>query len=143
MKYTFEEFSKGIDALVDSINKDKFKYKYIVGIARGGLIPATVLSYRLNIPVITVEWSTRDFGVKSISPDIHDLILCNIVLLVDDIVDSGLTIRQLKQHIGVHKTAALIYNTKQDIICDYYHKAIDRDVDKEWVVFWWDEKEKS
>ena len=48
----------------------------IYGIPRGGLIPATLLSHRLNIPM--VESPTRN------------------TLVVDDIVDSGLTLSQYK-----------------------------------------------
>jgi hypoxanthine phosphoribosyltransferase len=141
MHYDYEAFCKGIDAIAEGIRKDKFKFEYIIGVARGGLIPATVLAYRFKKPILLIEWSNRDSGVRNISPEVYEIIQSRNVLLVDDILDSGLTVKQLSKHIGNFKTAALVYNMKQEVACDYYHIAIDRSVTKDWVTFWWDTEE--
>ena len=36
---------------------EKFKFDAIIGIARGGAIPAVVLSHMLNIPCHIITWS--------------------------------------------------------------------------------------
>jgi hypoxanthine phosphoribosyltransferase len=141
MNYTYEEFCKGIDCIVDGIKADKYKFDYIIGIARGGLIPATVLAYRLKKPILLIEWSYRDSGIRNISSEVYEIIQSKKVLLVDDILDSGQTVKELSKHIGNYKTAALVYNVKQEVPCDYFHVKIDRDVTREWVTFWWDTEE--
>jgi len=141
MNYSYDEFTKGINHIVDDIKADKFKFDYIIGIARGGLIPATVLAYRFKKPILLIEWSNRDSGIKNISDEVYQIIQNHRILLVDDILDSGLTVKELSKYISNFKTAALVYNMKQDTHCDYYHIAIDRDVTKDWVIFWWDTEE--
>lgn len=141
MHYDYQDFCRGIDAIAREIKKDNFKFNYIIGVARGGLIPATVLAYRFKKPILLVEWSTRDSGIRNISAEVYEIMQNNNVLLVDDILDSGTTVKELSKHIGNFKTAALVYNVRQDVHCDYYHLSIDREKMKEWVTFWWDTEE--
>ena len=64
MFYSYNTFCDGINRITDNIRADNYKFNYIVGIARGGLIPATVLAYRFKKPVLLIEWSTRDMGKR-------------------------------------------------------------------------------
>jgi xanthine phosphoribosyltransferase len=141
MYYSYEDFNQGINYIAEDIKADKFKFDYIIGIARGGLIPATVLAYRFKKPIILIEWSYRDSGVRNISAEAYEIIQSKPVLIVDDILDSGLTIKGLSPFICNYKTAALIYNIGQEVKCDFFHKSIDREKMKEWVTFWWDTEE--
>ena len=51
-----------IEELIHSIRREVGIYKptHIVGVARGGLIPAVMLSHMLNIPMETLGVSFRD-----------------------------------------------------------------------------------
>lgn len=141
MDYTYEMFQRGLDHLVDQIDGD---YKYIIGVTRGGLIPAVFLSHRLGIPMISINWSTRDSGIKTIDQSILNLIKGNKILIVEDIVDSGQTLKQLLvemlQHCDVD-VAALIYNTQQPIEPKFYDVTIDRTEYAHWINFFWEDKE--
>ena len=72
-----------IDALVNvltiEIANKRFQIDSIAGLPRGGLIPAVILSHKLNLPLVSEP--TRK------------------TLIVDDICDSGETfLKLLKQH---------------------------------------------
>ena len=75
-RVTWKQYIKAIDDLYLQIKLSKKTYKGIFGIARGGLIPAAVLSYKLNIPL--VESVTGNEALD--------------ILFVDDICDSGETL---------------------------------------------------
>lgn len=151
--YEYNDFRSGIDAIAKAITASGWKPDYIVGIVRGGSVPAVYLSHKLKVPVVMVSWSTRDttfFGKESnywIPEDIHN---GKKVLVVDDIVDGGDTIRELledwnKSTAGLGnlpvdnlRVAAMYYNTAQDVKVDFYHREIDRDVDYRWIHFPWE-----
>jgi hypoxanthine phosphoribosyltransferase len=142
MDYTFEMFQRGVDHLVDQVDGD---YQYIIGVTRGGLIPAVFLSHRLGIPMISINWSTRDSGIKSIGDDTIKLLMGKKVLIVEDIVDSGKTLTEmidsLRDVCSFH-VAALIYNTSQNIVPEFYDVTIDRIEYAHWINFFWEDKER-
>jgi hypoxanthine phosphoribosyltransferase len=151
--YDFYDFSSGVDYIARSIRSSGWVPDYIVGIVRGGSVPAVYLSHKLKVPVVMVAWNTRDttiFGKESncwIPEDIHR---GKKVLVVDDIIDGGDTIRELladwnKSTAGLGdlpvdniRIACMIYNTAQDVKVDFYHQTIDRNEDQRWVVFPWE-----
>ena len=59
--YSYQEFVKDIDLITEQIRDDKWKPDYIVGVVRGGSIPAVFLSHRLNVPVVMLQWSERNY----------------------------------------------------------------------------------
>lgn len=66
----------------------------IVGLARGGLIPAVQLSHILDVPMITVNFSLRDNKVSTNL--LEDTLMSKLdkykhIAIVDDISDSGKT----------------------------------------------------
>jgi xanthine phosphoribosyltransferase len=151
--YDYNDFRDGIKHIAESITNSGWNPDYIVGIVRGGSIPAVHLSHKLNVPVVMVAWNTRDttiFGKESncwIPEDIHR---GKKVLVVDDIVDGGDTIRELledwnKSTAGLGdlpvdnlRVAAMYYNTAQDVKVDFYHNTVDRNDDPRWVIFPWE-----
>jgi len=152
--YSYYDFQEGIDNIAKQIEQSEFKPDVIVGIVRGGSVPAVYLSHRLKIPVQMVHWNTRDsskWGNESncwIPEGIIDDGLK--VLLVDDIVDGGDTIRELLADwqtsiAGVGnlplqniRIAAMFYNTAQDVTPDFYHQTVDRNQDQRWIIFPWE-----
>jgi len=92
-------------------------YDYVYGIPRGGLIPATIMSYQLNIPILTTEGDL----LGAIHAD-HKR-----VVIVDDILDSGKTFDKLWDKIEVNKSldtsnifGMFILNKEKAILkCEY------------------------
>lgn len=84
--------------LVESIANEvsHIKFDYVVGVSRGGLVPAVMLSHLLRLPLVPVVWSTRDFEKQEHNKQIaEDLAAGKNILLVDDINDTGKTFLDL------------------------------------------------
>lgn len=152
--YSHNDFLEGIDSISRQVERSDFEPDLIVGIVRGGSVPAVYLSHRLNVPVQMVHWNTRDsvkWGKES-NCWIPDEIMENgfKVLIVDDIVDGGDTIRELLADwqtsvVGVGnlpvdniRICSMIYNTSQSVKPHFYHQTIDRIDDQRWVIFPWE-----
>ena len=150
--YSYSDFCAGIDSITNAVKSSGWTPDYIVGIVRGGSVPAVFLSHKLKIPVQMIHWNTRDDGTGNehngwIPEDLHN---GKNILLVDDIVDGGDTIRELlddwqESTAGLGdlplqniKIAAMYYNTAQDVNVDFYHHTIDRSFDQRWIHFPWE-----
>lgn len=150
MDITTNDFFEAIDNLHQQVRSSEAKFDLVVGISRGGLIAATVLSHRLKIPLRVVEWSTRDTGLKLCPEDLTQSVReGKRVLIVDDIIDSGLTIRELTDMWSTDSRTdvsvmCIVYNKSQNIVVpDFYYDVIDRNEDNSWVNFWWEENESN
>ena len=122
---------------------------YVIGITRGGLIPATYLSHYFEIPLLTLSLSLRDnksFVSDNQMQDMANLLYVgHRVLIIDDICDSGATLKILKDKLDKTgfsnriKTAVLVYNEGQDIFTpDYIGLSINKHSDPRWIIFPWE-----
>lgn len=140
-----DRFLTQIDALATAIATQAWRPDYIVGVGRGGLVPATFLSHAIDRPMLSIDLSA---GV----PDFADLLLERLrdraasgarLLFVDDINDSGGTINGLKDAMAgmagdAVRFAVLIDNIRSIATVDYRADTIDRAVTKDWFVFPWE-----
>ena len=114
-----------------------YKPTHIVGVARGGLIPAVMLSHMLNIPMETLGISFRDNKVTHHTK--FKPIKKAKYLIVDDINDSGTTFKVVtdifKNRRLQHRTAALINKEKSDFDVDFYGEMFYHD---DWITFPWE-----
>ena len=118
----------------------------IIGISRGGLVPAVLLShYKENSHFFTVgvkSYSGQNRGKESIYqvPSIDVLTDLDTIYLVDDICDTGMTFKHLINKtfngLKVH-TISLTYRSNSLYQPDFYGKEI---VDDSWVVFPWEKE---
>lgn len=138
---------QGINALGESILASGWQPTAILGIARGGLIPAAMLSYILNVRLIQnvrVEHYNDQKNRLSSGPQFIDNhqpspgldVTTERLLIVDDIVDTGKTLKLVRQAVQDHadeiKVAALYVRPNQKHAADWYWK-----VENEWVIFPW------
>ena len=88
--------------------------KIVVGIKRGGLVPAVALSHKLRVPCEVLDWQTRDGFDQIVSDKIRELYEKHTsnILVVDDIVDSGKTLKEVQKQLPKAKFAALVVNTE-------------------------------
>lgn len=152
--YNYSDFRDGVESIARQVEESGYEPDLIVGVVRGGSVPAVYLSHRLKIPVQMVHWNTRDsskWGNESncwIPEQIFEDGLK--VLLVDDIVDGGDTIRELladwqtsiaglgQLPVDNIRICSMVYNTAQSVRPHFYHHTIDRNQDQRWVVFPWE-----
>ena len=89
MKIKFEEIEKQIDDFVKKYGPQEQiqQIEFIVGMSRGGLIPAVLLATKLNKPLVTIYINKQD----EIFFDRTEWIKHKNVLFVDDVLRSGKT----------------------------------------------------
>jgi hypoxanthine phosphoribosyltransferase len=101
-RYYWQDIDAQVARIGNSIKRKEITSDIIVGIARGGLIPATLLAYRMNLPICSLQWQSRDLDKSRDYNQLRD-ILCSFksIILIDDILDSGNTLREINDYIGV------------------------------------------
>jgi len=131
----------------EKILQSGFKPDIAVGITKGGWIPARVLSDLLEIPELAslgVEFylgvaETRDEPV--LTQRVSAVVSGKKVLLVDDVADTGKSLKLAKEHVlqqgaAEVRIATLYYKPLSVAKPDYYEKET-----RHWVVFPWETKE--
>jgi hypoxanthine phosphoribosyltransferase len=87
--------------------------KHIIGVARGGLIPATMLSHKLKLPMHMVIARSYEGTRRTLEKpvEIHmapDLVKLPNVLIVDDVIDSASTLDALKVRFPAAHHAVIV-----------------------------------
>lgn len=139
--YGYDEFLNDSKELCTQLKDQNFDA--IVAIARGGLTLGHFLAQGLeNRNIFSISSILYDDTKKreiQIINDIPDLSSFKKVLLVDDIVDSGETIKEVKTTLEnkfsqlTIKTASLFYKTSAIISPDYKIKEANT-----WIEFFWE-----
>jgi hypoxanthine phosphoribosyltransferase len=115
-----------VDNLAEQINKMDKKPFYIYGVPRGGAIPAVWLSHKTGIDYYQLN-----------SAQISKMADLSHILIVDDICDSGETIKKLKENFPKCQTATLYYKEIAIDKPDIYGEVTG----EEWLVFPWENNE--
>lgn len=90
---TWPELQHLVSKICRDISASNWRPDYIVGITRGGLVPAVLISHWLDVPLETLKVSLRDEGqTESNCWMAEDAFNGKNILIVDDINDSGATI---------------------------------------------------
>ena len=58
--YSERTIKTWVHDIIRAMNHDGFRPDYIVGLTRGGLVPAVMLSHYLNVPMHSLGVSLRD-----------------------------------------------------------------------------------
>ena len=89
---TNDDIQKYVSTIVSQMYKDNWRPDYIVGITRGGLIPAVMLSQFTGIKMHTLDVRLRDGDEKESNLWMADDAQAGKnILIVDDINDTGAT----------------------------------------------------
>ena len=111
--------------------------RLIIGVSRGGLVPAVNLSHKLNIPLECLDWQTRDGSNKDINMllRLKRSYRAHEVLFVDDICDSGKTIEEIQSHFPSAIFTTLVDNIPNKRLVDFAPMVGDP---KKWMIFPWE-----
>jgi len=121
---TWDEFLQRLDEL------DFEDFDLIVAIARGGIIPASFIQQKLNIPMEIININYRD---DSHTPKYEDAKLLEEkefsyknkkILLVDDVSRSGKTIDKAKEHLKGNKIKTCLVNGRGDYFFFQYDECL-------------------
>lgn len=116
------------------------KFTKVLGIGRGGLIPAVMVSYKLDLPLAVTMCSLYTGKTKSTfncSLRPKGISENDNVLVVDSISHTGTTLKEVKKMLEDkrvnHKVATLFYRAESKTKPDYYCRMTDK-----WVEFVWE-----
>lgn len=143
----YERFLDEVETLARLLEADSWQPDFLVGIGRGGLVPAAYLSHRTGLQMLSVDHSSGEagFGDELLDKLAKKISSGSNILIVDDINDSGGTIQYLRAAIeakveapGRLRVAVLVHNVRSKAKAEYHGSEIDRDQDKRWFVFPWE-----
>jgi hypoxanthine phosphoribosyltransferase len=104
---THEHYERSIVKLALAVHESGWKFDQILCLARGGMRPGDLFSRIFDLPLAILSTSSyrEDEGTSRGSLDIAKYItmtkgvLSGKVLLLDDLVDSGVTLQQVQEHL--------------------------------------------
>jgi hypoxanthine phosphoribosyltransferase len=132
-----------VESIIKQINDRELEFDTIVGIGRGGLIPSTMISYKLKCAHL------QNFGITTRHAE--DTIinqrpsLSGNVLIVDDINDSGKTFEIVDSLINNDKRYKNIKSLTYCSLIKRYTSTFNKDTIEaiqtkldDWFIFPWD-----
>lgn len=144
---TWNQIYNALLRIAETVRADGFKPDIIVGVSRGGWSPARVLSDLLdnpNLANVRAEFYVSVAETKG-EPTLTQPVSMNVadkrVLVVDEVADTGKSLKLVKEHIiergaAEVRIATVYYKPWSIVKPDYYEKETSK-----WIVFPWEIKE--
>jgi len=147
--YNWNDICKLCKELSRKIKASGYRVDVIVAVARGGWVPARILADLLEIKelysVKTEHWGmvATITGEARITQPLNVSLKGKNVLIVDDVADTGETIRLVKEHVKSMlakdiRIAVIDYKKTSKFVPDYYAAEIEG---WKWIVYPWSLKE--
>ena len=102
--YTWSDVEHHTQEILRQICSDSWRPDYVVGLTRGGLVPANLISQYLGCRMETLKVSLRDSDSESesnlwMAEDAfgHEMEQPKRILIVDDINDTGATLNYIRE----------------------------------------------
>ena len=136
---SWPEYGKLAEALAEKVRSSGKRFDLVVGIARGGMPVAMVVSDHLDVRIdfINVKsyFGIGERGTPKILSTLTDEIAGKNILIVDDLVDQGDTMKVVEGYLSgqgpkLLEVAVLFKKPWTRFEPDYYLEVVDR-----WVVF--------
>jgi hypoxanthine phosphoribosyltransferase len=155
---SWNDVQRQVQELIRQMWIDGWTPDYVVGITRGGLTPANLISQYLGRPMETLKVSLRDGSeCESNLWMAEDAFNGKKILIVDDINDSGATLSWIKEDWpsgcfpeddkwkdiwNTSVRVAVLYDnevSESTLEVDYSAENINKFNDPQWIVFPWEE----
>ena len=139
--YTYEELTEDMKTLAEKLRP--YDFQMIIPVTRGGLVPACHLAYILNVKRIENiclssydAYKQKEVEVISV-PKIPDEIPREKILVVDSMVDNGVTLNRVKDLLGEDINFLTIHVKPHTIRKPEFFLRVT----SKWVVYPWDYEE--
>jgi uncharacterized protein len=156
---TWQDVEHQTQEILRQLQHDSWHPDYVVGLTRGGLVPANLISQYLEVPMETLKVSLRD---DNQAPESNlwmaeDAYMNKKILIVDDINDTGATLSYIKKDWpsgcmpdtdrwnavwGGNVRVAVLYDnesSKSELNIDYSAVTINKAEEDSWIVFPWED----
>ena len=149
LRLTWNDIEDMCDRIAEEVKKREFHIDVIVAVSRGGLIPARILSDRLEVRLITsisivfyddigkrLEYPRLVQGISN-----ERLVKDKNILLCDDIVDTGESLEVAINHLKELKPKNILSTSLLVKPHTKLYPAIFEHETESWVIFPWEKKE--
>lgn len=132
---SWDDYHRAIEKLALMVHDSGWRFDQVLCLARGGLRPGDIFSRIFDVPLAILAASSyrEEAGTVRGELDIAAFItmtrgsLAGRVLLVDDLVDSGVTLEKIQQHLKQQfpavtevKSAVIWYKACSSLRPDFY-----------------------
>ena len=138
---TWDDYNELVSSIASQMGD--WEPQAIVGLTRGGLIPAVQFSHMFNVKLYTLNISLRDGKAPSTKFNWKQLEKYERILIVDDINDSGATLHEVHNQFygnALHnpRFATLLSKRSSKMSVDYVGEHINSTKENDWIVFPWE-----
>ena len=136
---SWAEYGNLAEALAKKVRAASARFDLVVGIARGGIPVAMVVSDQLDVPIDFINVKSYTGIARRATPKVLSTLTEHVsgksILLVDDLVDQGYTLSFVKSYLesqspSALKTAVLFKKPWSKAEPDFYLEVVDK-----WIVF--------
>lgn len=152
LHYDWQQIERWCNRIALDILKTDWRPDYVVGLTRGGLVPAVLLSHLLDVPMHTLRVHPGDGDTEMNCWMPEDAVEGKRILIVDDINDTGETLAWIRSDwessvyqgdIGGRwhqqiRVAVVINNLASSETVDWCAMDINKAEDPSWIVFPWE-----
>ena len=157
---SWQDIGNHTKEILRHLHRDAWQPDYVVGLTRGGLVPANLISQYLEVPMHALKVSLRDGGDNDTESNLwmaEDAFNGKRILIVDDINDSGATLDWIQEDWcsgcfpddprwntiwgNTVRVAVLVDNdtSHTGMPISYYSMDINKEADPCWIVFPWED----
>ena len=137
---SWDDYHHAIEALALMVHESGWRFDHVLCLARGGMRPGDIFSRIFDVPLAILSTSSyrEEEGTVRGNLDIAKYItmtrgsLSGRVLLVDDLVDSGVTLEQVQSHLRTNvpavtevKSAVIWVKACSSVRPDFYLQYLD------------------
>lgn len=138
---TWDDLKGDVKRLANNLRSQQ-EWKGIVAIARGGLIPSSLIAYELDIRTVETI-SIASYGddhqqskLELLKPLSSQLENGEGWLVIDDLSDTGKTSEMIRKMLPKAYMAVIYAKPKGQPYVDQYERAVEQGT---WIVFPWEE----
>ncbi len=144
--YSWQDIEDMCSNIVKQMYSDNYKPDYIVGLTRGGNIPATIISNMLDIPCEAMKVSFRNDDRVDKNHWLSKHILDKNILIVDDINDTGATFKWIwEDWVLTEKDHSVRFASLTENLASYFghvkyhvHDTVNKAEEDVWLVYPWE-----